>query len=95
MTTTLRMSEREVGIVRSALKVWRSEQTHNLILTVEIDGLLARLESPTPLKVAADMGRIGGRAKVSKGFATLDEATRSANAKRAAAKRWSKKGRSK
>jgi len=39
----------------------------------------------------AEIGSRGGKAKVSKGFATLTPAERKANAKKAAATRWGTK----
>jgi hypothetical protein len=51
-------------------------------------GQMAKRKNPA----AVALGRKGGKAKVPKGFAMMDEAQRAAVAKKAASARWKKDG---
>jgi len=51
---TLELNPTEVVILRTALRVLRGQQYHNLLWVVQIDGMVERLQE-------ADAARKGGR----------------------------------
>jgi len=52
---------------------------------------MAKAKNPAAVALGRLGGRVGGLARVAKGFSALTPEERSANAKNAAAKRWGKK----